>query len=368
MSVRKLVTEDGEIYTGTGFGADLRDGISIPFELVFNTSSVGYQEILTDPSYTDQGVVFAYSLVGNYGINRYDGESGRLSPTAAIVREATAEPSNFRCERTLSGVLARSGVPGISGIDTRRLVHSIRDRGSRRAVLADAGIPAEECVRLIRETPVRHDQVKRVSPKAVSVVPAEGEERLTLAAVDCGMKENIVRSLCRLGCRVIRVPYDASAGEILSFKPDGVLFSNGPGDPEDVPETVRTAKKLLGRLPVFGICLGHQILALASGAKTYKMKFGHRGGNHPVKNLLTGKIGITSQNHSYAVDLSSIPGTGLSVTHVNLLDGTAEGLACPEKRMFSVQFHPESAPGPEDSTALFDEFIRMTEAFHAEKK
>ena len=368
MSVRKLVTEDGEIYTGTGFGADLRDGISIPFELVFNTSSVGYQEILTDPSYTDQGVVFAYPLVGNTGINRDDGESGRFAPSAAIVREDCADPSNFRCEGTLGGVLARSGVPGISGIDTRRLVRSIRDRGSRRAVLADAEIPPEECVRLIRETPARHDQVSRVSPKEVSVVPAEGEERLTVAAVDCGMKENIVRSLCRLGCRVIRVPYDTTAEVIASFHPDGALFSNGPGDPEDVPETIGTARELLGQLPVFGICLGHQILALASGAKTYKMKFGHRGGNHPVKNLLTGKIGITSQNHSYAVDLSSVAGTGLSVTHINLLDGTAEGLACPEKRMFSVQFHPESAPGPEDSTGLFDEFIRMTEAFHAEKK
>lgn len=356
---RRLVTEDGEIYTGTGFGAALRDGVSAPFELVFNTASVGYQEILTDPSYTDQGVVFAWPLVGNYGLNRFDGESGRFAPSAAIVREACPEPSNFRCERTLCSTLALSGVPGLSEIDTRRLVRSIRDRGSRRAVLADAEIPAEECVRLIRETPVRHDQVSRVSPQAVSVLPAEGEERLTVAAVDCGMKENIVRSLRRLGCRVIRVPYNTAAVEILSFHPDGVLFSNGPGDPEDVPETIKTAKELLGRLPIFGICLGHQILALASGAKTYKMKFGHRGGNHPVKNLLTGRIGITSQNHSYAVDLASVPGTGLRVTHVNLLDGTAEGLACPEKRMFSVQFHPESAPGPEDSTALFDEFIRM---------
>ena len=356
---RKLVTEDGEIYTGTGFGAELRGWVSSPFELVFNTSSVGYQEILTDPSYTDQGVVFAYPLIGNYGINGYDGESGHCAPSAAIVREECAEPSNFRCEGTLCDTLARSGVPGIAGIDTRRLVRSIRDRGSRRAVLADAEIPAEGCVRLLRETPVRHDQVSRVSPKEITVLPAEGEERLAVAAVDCGMKENIVRSLRRLGCRVIRVPYNTSAREIASFHPDGVLFSNGPGDPEDVPETIGTAKELLGQLPIFGICLGHQILALASGAKTYKMKFGHRGGNHPVKNLMTGKIGITSQNHSYAVDLSSVPGTGLSVTHVNLLDGTAEGLACPEKRVFSVQFHPESAPGPEDSTALFDEFIRM---------
>ena len=356
---RRLVTEDGEIYPGTGFGAELGDGVSPPFELVFNTSSVGYQEILTDPSYTDQGVVFAGPLIGNTGVNRDDGESRRWAPSAAIVREACADPSNFRCGRTLGAVLARSGVPGIAEIDTRRLVRSIRDRGSRRAVLADEEISARECVRLIRETPARHDQVKRVSPKAVSVVPAEGEERLTVAAVDCGMKENIVRSLCRLGCRVIRVPWNTPAEAIASFRPDGVLFSNGPGDPADVPQTVMTAKDLLGRFPIFGICLGHQILALACGAKTYKMKFGHRGGNHPVKNLLTGKIGITSQNHSYAVDLSSVAGTGLSVTHVNLLDGTAEGLACPEKRMFSVQFHPESAPGPEDSAALFDEFIRM---------
>ena len=364
---RKLVTEDGEVYPGIGFGAALRGGASSPFELVFNTSSVGYQEILTDPSYTDQGVVFAYPLIGNYGVNRVDGESGRVAPSAAIVREVTPEPSNFRSEEALDEALTDSGVPGIAAVDTRRLVRSIRDRGSRRAILADPEIPAEDCAARIRETPVPHDQVSRVSPKEIDVTPAEAEERLVIAAVDCGMKENIVRSLCRLGCRVIRVPWNTPAEIIASFSPDGVLFSNGPGDPEDVPETAQTARKLRGRFPIFGICLGHQILALSCGAKTYKMKFGHRGGNHPVKELSTGKIGITSQNHSYAVDKDSLAGCGLTVTHVNLLDGTVEGLAAPEQKMFSVQYHPESAPGPEDSASLFDDFIRMTEAFHAEK-
>ena len=366
--IRKLVTEDGEVYPGIGFGAALRGGASSPFELVFNTSSVGYQEILTDPSYTDQGVVFAYPLIGNYGVNRVDGESGRVAPSAAIVREVMAEPSNFRSEEALHDTLAIAEVPGIASVDTRRLVRSIRDRGSRRAVLADADIPAQDCIARIRETPVPHDQVSRVSPKEITVVPAEAEERLVIAAVDCGMKENIVRTLRRLGCRVIRVPWNTPAETIASFSPDGVFFSNGPGDPESVPETADTARKLMGRFPLFGICLGHQILALSCGAKTYKMKFGHRGGNHPVKELSTGKIAITSQNHSYAVDLSSLDGRGMNVTHVNLLDGTVEGLAAPDRRMFSVQYHPESAPGPEDSTALFDDFIRMTEAFHAEKK
>ncbi len=364
---RKLVTEDGQIYSGFGFGAALRDGVSAPFELVFNTSSVGYQEILTDPSYADQGVVFSYPLIGNYGWNRDDAESAAPALSALLVREVCAAPSNFRSAGTLAAEAERCGVPGLEGIDTRRLVRSIRDNGSRRAVLADAEIPARECVRRILETPVPRGAVRRVSPKEIAVVPAAGEERLTVAAVDCGMKENIVRCLSRLGCRVIRVPWNTPAEVVASFAPDGVLFSNGPGDPADVPETAETARRLRGRFPLFGICLGHQILALSAGAKTYKMKFGHRGGNHPVKNLETGRIEITSQNHSYAVEKDSVAGCGLSVTRVNLLDGTVEGLSCPGDRLFSVQYHPESAPGPEDSGALFDEFIRMTEAFHAEK-
>ena len=364
---RKLVTQDGQIYSGSGFGAALTDGVSAPFELVFNTSSVGYQEILTDPSYADQGVVFSYPLIGNYGWNGDDAESGGPALSAVLVREVCPAPSNFRSEKTVADAAESYGIPGLSGIDTRRLVRSIRDLGSRRAILADADIPADECIRRIRESPVPHDAVNRVSVKEIKICPASGEERLTVAAVDCGMKENMVRYLCRLGCRVIRVPWNTPAEVIASFAPDGVLFSNGPGDPADVPEVAETARHLRGKLPLFGICLGHQILALSAGAKTYKMKFGHRGGNHPVKELSTGRIEITSQNHSYAVDRDSVAGTGLTVTRVNLLDGTVEGLACPEDWMFSVQYHPESAPGPEDSGALFDEFIRMMEAFHAEK-
>ncbi len=362
----KLVTEDGQIYTGTGFGGEIR-GTGEPFELVFNTSMTGYQEILSDPSYADQGVVFAYPLIGNYGLTPDDYESSRPALSAVIVRCACAAPSNFRCTETLDAFLCRAGIPGIAGVDTRRLVRSIRDLGSRRALLADADTPTEECLARIRETPVPRDAVSRVSPKEIRTVPAEGEERFLVAAVDCGMKENIVRSLVRLGCRVIRFPWDTPAETIAAASPDGVLFSNGPGDPGDVPETAQTARRLCGTVPIFGICLGHQILARAYGARTYKLKFGHRGGNHPVKTLATGKIEVTSQNHSYAVDADSLAGTPLEVTRVHLLDGTVEGLAAPRDRLFSVQYHPESAPGPEDSTALFGDFIRMMEVFHAEK-
>ena len=359
---RKLVTEDGAVYVGEGFGAPV-DRVC---ELVFNTSMAGYQEILSDPSYTDQAVVMTYPTIGNYGLNADDWETDTPSLGALIVREACEEPSNFRCSETLDQAMRRLGIPGLSGIDTRKLTRSIRDLGSRRALLTDAERPTEECLSILGETEGRHDQVARVSTREIYTVSPE-HPRFHVAAIDCGMKKNIVRELVKRGCRVTVLPWNTGADAIRAMDPDGVFLSNGPGDPEDVPETIGTVRALRREYPLFGICLGHQILALSYGAKTYKLKFGHRGGNHPVKDLSTGKIEITAQNHSYAVDADSLADTGLTVTRVNLLDGTVEGLAAPRDRAFSVQYHPESAPGPEDSGDLFDQFIERMEASHAEK-
>ena len=350
---RKLILEDGQEYRGFGFGS----GRQSVLEIVFNTSMVGYQEILSDPSYTDQAVVMTYPLIGNYGMAREDYETETPSIGALIVHEYNDEPSNFRSTETLESVMKRFDIPGICGVDTRKLNRSIRDLGSRKVLLTGAGTSADEGLRILAGNPLPKDAVRRVSTKEIRTFQGEGSPHVV--AVDCGMKQNILRSLCRRGCRVTVVPWDTDAGTIRGLKPDGVFLSNGPGDPEDVPETIRTVRDLLGDCPVFGICLGHQILSLACGAKTYKLKFGHRGGNHPVRDLETGKIEITSQNHSYAVDEGSLGGTGLTVTHRNLLDGTVEGVKCTERRAFGVQYHPESAPGPEDSAYLFDRFIRM---------
>ena len=363
-SKRKIVLEDGQQYTGDAFGAD---GERI-LELVFNTSMVGYQEILSDPSYTDQAVVMTYPLIGNYGMAEDDYESLRPTIGALVVREYNDEPSNFRSARTLGDVMKQYGIVGLSGVDTRKLARSVRDYGSRLALLTDADTPIGECLAKLRGYIVPTDAVSRVSCRAPYVSEAtdsgcSGQEPegsgLHVVAIDCGMKQNIVRSLNRRGCKVTVVPWNTSAEEILSYDPDGVFISNGPGDPKDVPETIETVQSLIGRKPIFGICLGHQILSLAFGAETYKLKFGHRGGNHPVKDLSTGKIEITSQNHSYAVDALSLEDTTLEATHINLLDNTIEGVACPEERAFSVQYHPESAPGPQDSGYLFDRFIQV---------
>ena len=353
---RKLVLEDGSEFYGTGFGG----GKDVVCEVVFNTSMAGYQEILSDPSYTDQAVVMSYPLIGNYGLAAADYESRLISPSALIVRDINDSPSNFRSVQTVEELLEDHDIPGLCGVDTRRLVRSIRDRGSRRGLLTDADRPAGECVRRIRETPVRHDAVKR-SSCAKKWYSRTSNPRHQVVVIDCGMKTNIVRMLNRNRCNVTIVPFDTASREILSLSPDGVLVSNGPGDPEDVPEVIRTLKELKGRVPLFGICLGHQLLALSCGAKTYKLKFGHRGGNHPVKDLGTGRIEITSQNHSYAVKEDSLAGTGLSVTHINLLDHTIEGLCDESNSLFSVQYHPESAPGPQDSAYLFERFNRLME-------
>ena len=359
---RKLILEDGREYTGTGFGA----AGSRVCEIVFNTSMVGYQEILSDPSYTDQAVVMTYPLIGNYGMAAEDYETACPTMGALIVREYNDAPSNFRSAETLDVVMKKYHIPGIQGIDTRMLTRSIRDYGSRKALIADTSVSLEEGLRLLKETELPHDAVSRVSCRGIQICTPEGaaypdgiKTEKTVAAIDCGMKENIVRSFRRRGVRVIRVPWNTAAEEILALEPDGIFISNGPGDPTDVPETIRTVQDLIGYRPVFGICLGHQILSLAYGAKTYKLKFGHRGGNHPVKDLETGKIEITSQNHSYAVDGASLEGTELVPTHINLLDQTIEGVKCEKDRVFSVQYHPESAPGPQDSRYLFDRFCAM---------
>ena len=351
---RKIILENGSVYEGRGFGAD---GEKI-VEIVFNTSPVGYQEILSDLSYTDQGVVMAYPLIGNYGMAADDFECRTPTIGALIVREYNGEPSNFRSTETLETVMKRYGVIGVSEVDTRKLVREIRDFGSCKALITSAETNTQSAVEKLKAASLPHDAVSRVSRKTIEEYHCESAA-YHVVAIDCGMKENIVRSLLKRTCNVTAVPYHTTAEDILSLNPDGVFLSNGPGDPEDVPEVIQAVRQLIGSVPIFGICLGHQILSLAYGAKTYKLKFGHRGGNHPVKNLLTGKIEITSQNHSYAVDTDSIRNTPLTVTHINLLDNTVEGVECEKDRAFGVQYHPESAPGPQDSAYLFDRFIKL---------
>ncbi len=353
---KKIVLENGREFFGYGFGAD-RESIN---EIVFNTSMVGYQEIVSDPSYTDQTVVMTYPLIGNYGTAEEDYETKFPTIGGMIVREYNDIPSNFRYTRTLNEVFEEMGIPGVWGIDTRALTRIIRDEGSQKVMIADAATPHEEAMERLRAYELPHDMVARVSCKKrwFSRTP---NHRYDVVAIDCGIKYNIIRCLNAKGCNVTVVPYDASVEEILAFRPDGIFLSNGPGDPVDVEPVIEKVRALKGRLPIFGICMGHQMVALAYGAKTFKMKFGHRGGNHPVKCLDTGKIEITSQNHSFAVDIESLKGTSLRLTHVNLLDNTAEGIECPEEQVFSVQYHPESAPGPQDSIYLFDKFIKMME-------
>ena len=353
---KKIVLENGEEFYGYGFGAN-REVID---EIVFNTSMVGYQEILSDPSYTDQMVVMTYPLIGNYGTAEEDYETKFPTIGGMIVREYNDTPSNFRYTKTLNEVFEEHGIPAISGVDTRRLVRIIRDEGSQKVMLTDASTPHDEAMARIRAYELPHDMVSRVSCRK-RWFSRTANHRYDVVAIDCGIKYNIIRKLNEKGCNVTVVPYNISVEELLAFRPDGVFLSNGPGDPSDVTPVIEKIRALRGRVPMFGICLGHQMISLAYGARTFKMKFGHRGGNHPVKCLETGKIEITSQNHSYAVDIDSLKDTPLRLTHVNLLDQTAEGVECPEDRVFSVQYHPESAPGPQDSTYLFDKFIKMME-------
>lgn len=351
---KKIVLEDGEEYLGYGFGADVESIC----EIVFNTSMVGYQEIVSDPSYTYQMVVMTYPLIGNYGITDDDYETKQPTIGGLIVREYNDLPSNFRYTKTLSEYLEENNIPGIYGIDTRKLTRSIRDKGSRKVVITDVNTSKEEALEKIKKHISPKDAVSKVSCKK-KWYSRTANAKFNIVAVDCGIKLNIIRSLNNRGCNVTVVPYNTQYEKIVDLKPDGIFLSNGPGDPEDVTEVIELVKKLKGKYPIFGICLGHQMISLAYGAKTYKLKFGHRGGNHPVLNIKTDKIEITSQNHSYAVDEKSLKGTGLEVTHKNILDNTIEGVECTKDKVFSVQYHPESAPGPQDSSYLFDQFIDM---------
>ncbi|MDD5947746.1 MAG: glutamine-hydrolyzing carbamoyl-phosphate synthase small subunit [Oscillospiraceae bacterium] len=360
---RKLILEDGTEMMGYSFGAQC-DTVC---EIVFNTSMVGYQEILSDPSYTYQAVVMTYPLIGNYGMAEDDYETVTPTIGAMIVGEINDAPSNFRSTFTLSSVMQRYGIPGISGVDTRKLARHIRNYGMCKVLICNADTSLEKGLAKLQKIEIPKDAVSKVTAKGIFTKEVP-DAQFHVVAIDCGMKENIVRNLNQRGCSVTVVPYDTSADAIVRLQPDGIFLSNGPGDPTDVPMLIHTVEQLHGKYPMFGICLGHQIISLSYGAKCYKLKFGHRGGNHPVKNLANGKIEITSQNHSYAVESESIQNTPLTVTHINLLDHTVEGVENQKDHVFSVQYHPESAPGPEDSTYLFDKFIQMMEAYQNAEK
>ena len=351
---RKLVLEDGSVYEGFSFGSDKEKYV----ELVFNTSMVGYQEILSDLSYTDQAVVMTYPLIGNYGICADDFESDKPKLSGMVVREFSDTPSNFRCVHSIDEVMKEYDIAGIYGVDTRQITRHIRDKGSCKALITSADTDSETAAAQLEEWIPATDQVARASTSKSYTIAPDGEKKTDrpVVVIDCGIKKNILRMLSKRGLPLTVVPWDTTSEEILKYDPCGIFISNGPGNPEDCVPTIETIRALKGKLPIFGICLGHQMISLAYGAKTYKLKFGHRGGNHPVRDIATGKIEITSQNHSYAVVPESVAGTGLEITHINLLDDTVEGLECKKDALFSVQYHPESAPGPCDSEYLFDRF------------
>ncbi len=348
----KLLLEDGTLFTGRSFGAEGET----TGEVVFNTGITGYQEVLSDPSYCGQIVTMTYPLIGNYGINRDDFESVRPYINGFVVRRHEPVPSNWRAQYSIDELLREYGIIGISDIDTRMLTRRIRHQGTMRGILTTAALAPEELMeRLQVSTPVMN-QVSHTSTKHVYSSPG-AKERIVL--IDYGAKSGIVRELTQRGCDVVVVPQDTTAEQIRRLHPDGIQLSNGPGDPKDVMHAANVISELLGEYPIFGICLGHQLFALACGADTEKLKFGHRGGNHPVKDLSTGRCYITSQNHGYTVKEESIQGTELEVTHINNNDKTIEGLKHSKYPAFSVQYHPEAAPGPFDNSYLFDQFLTM---------
>ncbi len=351
---RYLVLEDGTYYEGEGFGFDeYQIG-----ELVFNTSMTGYQEILTDNSYCGQIVMMTYPLIGNYGINRDDNESVVPHVFGFVIKDYCETPSNFRSEETLDAYLKRVKIPGIYGIDTREITKKIRAIGTLKASFCNTKEEIDELVQKLKSADFLHDQVARVSTKTIYPIPGRGKK---IVVMDFGIKLSILRELAQRGCDLTVVPYDTSAETILAMHPDAVFLSNGPGDPADLTDVIENVKKLIPNTVVFGICLGCQLIALASGAKTYKLKFGHRGGNHPVVNLKTGKVEITSQNHGFAVDIDSLKNTDLEMSYEALNDKSCEGVRHTKYPVFAVQYHPEANAGPQDSNYLFDEFIDLIE-------
>ena len=366
-----LALEDGTVFEGTSFGASAqRSG-----EVVFNTALTGYQEIFTDPSYAGQIVVLTNPQIGNYGANAYDNEAGGPFIEGLVVREMSPVASNWRSDAKAENLLAQRGIPVIADVDTRKLVRLLRDRGAMRGIIAvGGGLEAEALVKAARNTPCMAGQnlitgvstvqsyewTEGVDPVSVSDKRAAADDQqFHVVAYDFGIKRNILRHLVEIGSRVTVVPAATSAEDILSMKPDGVFLSNGPGDPEVLDAQSAQIKKLVGKAPIFGICLGHQLLGLALGGKTFKLKFGHHGANHPVLNKRTGKVEITSQNHGFAVDPDSLRDADIELTHINLNDGTVEGLRHRNEPVFCVQYHPEAAPGPHDSHYLFHEFAEI---------
>ena len=350
-----LMLEDGTVFEGQSIGAE-RETVS---EVVFNTSMTGYPEVLTDPSYAGQAVVMTYPLIGNYGVCREDLESEKAWPDAFIVRELSEIPSNFRCEESIQDFLKEQDIPGICGIDTRALTKRLREHGTMNGFLTtDAGFNREEALRKMKAYSVT-GVVRKTTCGKEYTVPGKGKK---VALMDFGAKKNIVRSLSARGLEVTVWPADTKAETIVKSRPDGILLSNGPGDPKENTEIIAEIRKLIETdIPIFAICLGHQLMALAVGADTYKLKYGHRGGNHPVKNLETGRVYISSQTHGFAVNSETLDPEIAVPSFVNVNDGTNEGLKFTKKNIFTVQFHPEACPGPRDSAWLFDRFIKMME-------
>ncbi|MDO3410606.1 carbamoyl phosphate synthase small subunit [Saccharibacillus sp. CPCC 101409] len=352
----RLILEDGTLFEGKSFGSDKQT----TGEVVFNTGITGYQEVLSDPSYCGQIVTMTQPLIGNYGVNREDFEAIRPWIQGFAVRRYETAPSNWRSETDLGTLLKEYEIPGIADIDTRMLTRRLRNHGTLRGLITTGAAAPEELLEILQAARAPRNQVSLVSTPRAYRSPGTRER---IVVVDYGSKTGIVRELNDRGCDVVVVPHDSTAADIRRFNPDGVLLSNGPGDPKDVPQAIETVRELIGQLPLFGICLGHQLFALACGADTTKLKFGHRGANHPVKEVASGRCLITSQNHSYTVLDESLDGTELEITHINNNDGSVEGLKHKTAPAFSVQFHPEAAPGPSDSNPLFDRFLESIAEF-----